>query len=68
MPETISIKKPSTDDQNDVVIIPDNEKVEISKSLIKTDFQIKDSLKWKKKEKQKTIQKIINKRKFTGRS
>ena len=37
-PETISIKQPSTDDRNDFVIIPDNEKAEISKSLLKTDL------------------------------
>ena len=45
--ETISIKQRSTDDQNDFVITPDNEKAEISKSLLKTDIQIKDNLKWK---------------------
>ena len=38
-PETISIK------QNYFVIIPDNEKVKISKSLLKTDIQIKDNFK-----------------------
>ena len=43
--ETISIKQRSTDDQNDFVITPDNEKAEISKSLLKTDIQIKDNLK-----------------------
>ena len=45
--ETISIKQRRTDDQNDFVIIPDNEKAEISKSLLKTDIQIKGNLKWK---------------------
>ena len=49
--ETISIKQPSTDDRNDFVIIPDNGKAEISKSLLKTDIQIKGNLKWKKKQK-----------------
>ena len=43
--ETISIKQRRTDDQNDFVIIPDNEKAEISKSLLKTDIQIKGNLK-----------------------
>ena len=37
-PETISIKQPSPDHQNDFVIIPNNEKGEISKSLHKTDI------------------------------
>ena len=44
-PETIRIKQQSTDDRNDFVIIPDNEKAEISKLLLKTDIQIKDSFK-----------------------
>ena len=37
-PETISIKQPSPDHQNDFVIIPNNEKGEISKLLHKTDI------------------------------
>ena len=44
-PEAIRIKQQSTDDRNDFVIIPDNEKAEISKLLLKTDIQIKDSFK-----------------------
>ena len=59
--ETISIKQPSTDDRNDFVIIPDNEKAKISKSLLKTDIQIKDNLKWKKQKNRKPYRKLITK-------
>ena len=58
-PETISIKEPSTDDRNDFVIIPDNEKAKISKSLLKTDIQIKDNFKWKKQKNRKSYRKLI---------
>ena len=67
-PETICIRQPSTDDQKDFVIIPDNEKAEISKSLLKTDIKIKDNFKWKKQKNRKPNRKLIKKRKFTRRS
>ena len=60
-PETISIKQLSTDDQSDFVIVPDNEKAKISKSLLKTDIQIKDNLKWKKQKNRKPYRKLITK-------
>ena len=50
-------------------MISDDEEAKISKSLIKTDIEIKNknNLKWKKKQ-QKTIQKTNNKTKPTRRS
>ena len=57
-PETINVKQPSTDHWNDFVIIPDNE---ISKSLLKTDIQIKDNFKWKKQKNRKAYRKLITK-------
>ena len=57
--ETINIKQPSTDDRNDFVIIPGNEKAEISKSLLKTEIQIKGNLKWKKQKNRKPYRKLI---------
>ena len=65
-PETINIKQPSTDDQNDFVIIPDNEKSKISKSLLKTDIQIEDNLKWKKQKNRKPYRKLITKKNLQG--
>ena len=60
-PETICIKQPSTDDPNDFVIIPDNEKAEISKLLLKTDIKIKDNFKWKKQKNRKPYRKLRKK-------
>ena len=65
-PETINIKQSSSDDRNDFVIIPDNEKSEISKSLLKTDIQIEDNLKWKKQKNRKQYRKLITKKNLQG--
>ena len=61
-PETRSIKQPSIDDSKDFVIIPDNEKAEISKSLFQTDIQIEDNFKWKKTNNRKPYRKLVKKK------
>ena len=63
--EAISIKQPSTDDWNDFVIILDNEKAEISKSLLKKGIKIKGNFKCKKQKNRKPYRKLIKKRQFT---
>ena len=68
-----SFKKPElkleigqpNDENNDLVMISDDDKAEISKSLIKTeiDNKSKNNLQWIIKKNQKTIQKANNKTK-----
>ena len=69
-PTTINIGQPKDENYDDLVMIYDDDEAKISKSLIKTDIEIKNknNLKWKKKQKQKkqkTIQKTNNKTKST---
>ena len=70
-PTTINIVQPKEENYDDLVIISVDDEAKISKSLIKTDIEIKNknNFKWKKnKIKQKTIQKTNNKTKPTKRS
>ena len=69
-PTTINIGQPKNENHNDLVMISDDDKAKIWRSLIKTDIEIrnKSNLKLKKKKKQKTTQKTNNKTKPTRRS
>ena len=58
-PATICIKQPNNDDRNNFVINPENEKIEISKSLLKAHIQIKDKFKWKNQKNRKPYKKLI---------
>ena len=58
---TTNIDQPKDENYNDLVMISDDSVVKISKSLIKTDFGIKnkDNLKWKKNKNRKPTKKQI---------
>ena len=49
VPKTEDIGQPKIENHNDLVMISDDDKAKISKSLIKTDIEIKNknNLKWK---------------------
>ena len=58
-PTTINIGQPKDENYDDLVMIYDDDEAKISKSLIKTDIEIKNknNLKWKTKKKpQKTTE------------
>ena len=62
-PITINIGKPKDDNYDDLVMISDDDKAKISKSLIETDIEIenKNSLKWEKNKNRKAYKKPITK-------
>ena len=63
VPKTEDIGKPKIENHNDLVMISDDDKAKISKSLIKTDIEIKNknNLKWKKNKTRKPYKKLIAK-------
>ena len=71
VPKTEDIGQPKIENHNDLVMISDDDKAKISKSLIKTDIEIKNKnnlKKQNKKKQQKTIQKTNNRTKPTRHS
>ena len=70
-PTTINIGQPKDENYDDLVMIYDDDEAKISKSLIKTDIEIKNKnnlKKQNKKKQQKTIQKTNNRTKPTRHS
>ena len=62
-PTTINIGQPKDENYDDLVMIYDDDEAKISKSLIKTDIEIKNknNLKWKKNKTRKPYKKLITK-------
>ena len=62
-PTTINIGQPKDENYDDLVMIYDDDEAKISKSLIKTDIEIKNknNLKWKKNKTRKPYKKLIAK-------
>ena len=58
----MNIKSLKQEVLKDFVIIPDNEKAEIPKSLFQTDIQIEDNFKWKKTSNRKPYRKLVKKK------
>ena len=62
-PTTINIGQPKNENHNDLVMISDDDKAKIWRSLIKTDIEIrnKNNLKWKKNKNRKPHKKPVTK-------
>ena len=62
-PTTINIDQRNDENQDDLVIISEDDEAKISKSLVKTDIEIKNknNLKWKKDKNRKPYKKPIRK-------
>ena len=66
VPKTEDIGQPKIENHNDLVMISDDDKAKISKSLIKTDIEIKNknNLKWKQNKNRQPYKKPIAKQKL----